>query len=119
MAVYSPISFFIGGLLIIEIFYVILSETWPFLQASTESYSIIWLDAISSKSNLHLLGYVLYNSFFHFIWFAAIILLLAMIGAIALTIDNNYKNWLKSRNLKYFLRASSKKTIYFYGVNAT
>jgi NADH-quinone oxidoreductase subunit J len=47
---------------------------------------ISWAALIIGKSNLEFLGYTLYTYYFHLFWIAGLILLVAMIGAIVLTL---------------------------------
>jgi NADH:ubiquinone oxidoreductase subunit 6 (subunit J) len=58
------------------------------LFSSTGDSFIFWLNTLDSVNNLELLGQLIYTYFAHLLFISGMILLVAMIGAIVLTLDN-------------------------------
>lgn len=107
---YLPIGLMIGAFLFYEIFYIVMADY---------KFNVIYLDSIpkfinelENYSNAHLIAVVLFNKFYYFIWIIGLLLLLAMIGAIALTIDVDRRDIYKQNNYKHIKLNSN---IYFWG----
>lgn len=92
---YLPVGGFIGLIFLFEIFLVVESDLTPlhnaYLLAPTagetlSSASEQWFFTIESASNIENIGHILYTYYFYFFIVASLILLVAMIGAIVLTI---------------------------------
>jgi NADH-ubiquinone oxidoreductase chain 6 len=90
---YLPIGGLLGLLFLFEIFLIVDNDLIPFL-ASTNSavlphYSAIdftnWSNSIETINNIEAIGLVVYTYYFYFFLMASLILLVAMIGAIVLT----------------------------------
>lgn len=79
---YMPIGILIGLVFIVEVLLILESEIYFSFDSSHSFSSIIPL------SNLLVLGQVLYTEFFIFMILASLILLIAMIGAIVLTLNH-------------------------------
>ncbi len=80
---YLPVGALIGVVFLLEL--LLVATTWPF-KATAPAVATSAMPAFSDKfSNTELLGHVLYTKYFFFFQAAGIILLVAMIGAIVLT----------------------------------
>lgn len=77
---YLPIGALIGGILLTEL--ILILTTWVILPEETRSLSTPTL----SITNTHALGRVLYTDYIYLFQSAGILLLIAMIGAIVLTL---------------------------------
>lgn len=88
---YIPIGCFIILFLLIEIIYLIETDynLFPHYVPEFTSYEPKLVHKIAHKSNINFIAEALYNYYFIFIIYAALILLVAMIGSISLTIDPN------------------------------
>ena len=96
---YLPIGLFVGFIILLELFYVVSQSKLNFVQTSSIDNNI------SNKilDNTKLIGNILYTDYFLLFQISGIILLVAMIGAIFLTIrkregikkQNIYKQILK------------------------
>lgn len=104
---YLPIGIFIGLIFLIEIFYLINVNlvTWninlsylSFLNNDYQKLLILtsdyddYLVAISILTNVQQLATILYSKFGYLFILAGVILLIAMLGAIVLTLNKQYKN---------------------------
>jgi hypothetical protein len=69
----------------------------------------------NSKSNLNLIAQVLYNHYYYFVWIAGLILLLAMVGALALTIEGMVYKFLENYNIHMLLQNVWIHVFYFEG----
>lgn len=87
---YAPIGSFIGFLPLLEITYLINTDHTFYTIYSSNPYNNDWVYELSGKTNINFIGDLLYNYYYYLLWFAGLILLTAMIGAITLTIDSNY-----------------------------
>lgn len=72
-----------------------------------------WAEIIVDSSNINRLGHILYNHYFYFVIFAGLILLLAMVGSIALTVEYDYHQY-KNRlsNTKIGIKVLQKNIKY-------
>lgn len=125
--IYNNYVYYIPIISIIGIFFIYLIRLLVDLFYTNEiryeetSYSCYndadWTLVIDNKNNIIYIGEILYYHFFYLIIFAGLILLLAMVGSIALTVDYDYH---QSRNKilnNYFISKSYKKRITFSSVN--
>lgn len=87
---YIPIGSFIGFFFSFEITYLIDKDSTFYSMYPLNFYNDTWVYEIPGKSNINFIGELLYNYYFYLTWFAGIILLIAMIGAITLTLDSNH-----------------------------
>lgn len=91
---YVPIGSFIGFFFFFEFLYMIYNDlgfNLVYLYEAGE-YNSMWLSKMNIySSNIKLIAEVLYNDYSFLLIFAGLILLLAMLGAIVLTVDFNYR----------------------------
>lgn len=85
---YLPVGGLIGFIFLSEIFLILESDFVPLLSQNLLSTDYnIWVTNTESISNIATLGQVLYTTFAVFFLIAGLILLVAMIGAIVLTMQ--------------------------------
>ena len=87
---YLPIGGLLGVLFLLEIFVIVDNDLIPLLSQSKESKGIFlvftqWASMKESLTNISALGSIIYTYYFYFFCMASLILLVAMIGAIVLT----------------------------------
>ena len=89
---YLPIGGFLGLLFLFEIFLIIDNDLIPLLfdhtfimQKQTTLDFIQWSSLIENMTNIEAIGSIVYTYYFFFFLLASLILLVAMIGAIVLT----------------------------------
>lgn len=89
---YLPIGGLIGLLFLFELIYLIFFDFEKNSLFIDQNKNILvvdqWIEIYNYKSNLSLLGELLFNFYIHFFLIAAFILLVAMIGSIVLTLDH-------------------------------
>jgi len=88
---YIPIGGFLGVIFFLEVFLSLQENLVPFLPSSGREIYTDWLNIIDSMTNLDVLGQILYTYYFFYFLIAGIILLLAMVGAIVLTLNFTQK----------------------------
>ena len=96
---YLPIGLFVGFIILLELFYVVSQSKLNFVQTSSSDNNI----SSQILDNTKIIGNILYTDYFLLFQISGIILLVAMIGAIFLTIrkregikkQNIYKQILK------------------------
>lgn len=98
---YLPISFFLALIFIVEIFFsftsfyhasanfISMSDFWFNIFSLNNSSSLKLFSLSSFHKNIQNFSSVLYIDFFFLFWCAGILLLLAMVGAIILTLNKN------------------------------
>lgn len=98
---YLPVGIFIGLIFLLEILFLINSNFGPFENLDTTvlttSYSNLYLTYTdflytNSITNTQQIGFLLYKKYGYLVILCGLILLIAMIGAIILTLNQNYKN---------------------------
>lgn len=87
---YLPIGGLLGILFLLEIFVIVDNDLIPLLKSNGESLSFSiaftqWASMRESLNNISALGNIIYTYYFYFFCMASLILLVAMIGAIVLT----------------------------------
>ena len=96
---YLPIGGLLGLLFLFEVLLIVYNDLIPLLiydniQAFTE-YSelqfVNWSSAIHTITNIKAIGNIIYTYYFYFFLMASIILLVAMIGAIVLTMQKGIR----------------------------
>lgn len=113
---YIPIGSFIGFFFFIELLYMIYHD----LAGTTvnlfnyDDFSVSWISEVNTKSNLNLIAEVLYNNYFYLLYFAGFILLVAMIGAIVLTVDVNFRVNRRKIQDSYVITRRLNKRITFW-----
>lgn len=90
---YLPIGAFIALIFLFEIFLVIDTDLVPvFSKTSGDFINFVdWTSKVSYTSNIAQLGNIMYTYYFYLFLVASMILLVAMIGAIMLTLHRNQK----------------------------
>jgi NADH-quinone oxidoreductase subunit J len=91
---YLPIGAFIGGILLIELVVVLVGWTTG---ASVAQAIAAPMPPNTSVLNVQALGHVLYTRYVYFFQAAGVVLLVAMIGAIVLTL--RHKPYVKRQNI--------------------
>jgi NADH-quinone oxidoreductase subunit J len=81
---YLPVGFVVGGVLLAELIFVVVARV---IQSGVPKAIALPLSATGAVSNTQALGLVLYTRYVYFFEAAGIILLVAMIGAIVLTLQ--------------------------------
>ena len=88
---YLPVGGFIGIIFFLEVLLIVDNDFVPLISNETGSSDYIeWTNGLDAVSNLSSLGQVLYSHYALAFLMAGIILLVAMIGAIVLTMQNSY-----------------------------
>ena len=89
---YFPVGSVLGLAFLIEIFMVLIKNLEP--NSSTKFYesNVDWLGLIDYITDIEALGQVLYTSLFVYFLIAGILLLVAIMGAIVLTLTVNKKS---------------------------
>lgn len=117
---YFPLGSFLGFAFLIEIF-IILTENLkpsPYNNIMSDFY-VNWLDLIDYSTNIEALGQILYTYYFIYFLIAGLILLIAIMGAIVLTLTFNknskaqltYKQVSRNFNNAIFLTKLEEKKI--------
>lgn len=88
---YIPIGGFLGVIFFLEVFLSLQENLVPFLPSSGREIYTDWFGIVDSMTNLDVLGQILYTYYFFYFLIAGIILLLAMVGAIVLTLNFTQK----------------------------
>ena len=88
---YLPIGAFVAMIFLFEIFLVIDTDLMPVFTKTTGDVInyIDWTNKVSYTSNIAQLGNIMYTYYFYLFLVASLILLVAMIGAIMLTLHRN------------------------------
>nr|YP_009531814.1 NADH dehydrogenase subunit 6 [Leiosporoceros dussii]AXZ70968.1 NADH dehydrogenase subunit 6 [Leiosporoceros dussii] len=85
---YLPVGGIIGPILLLEIFFIVDNDYIPILPTKLSTTYLtytVYAGKIQSWTNLETLGNLLYTTYFILFLFSSFILLIAMIGAIVLT----------------------------------
>ena len=98
---YLPIGCLVGGGFFFETFCLLEANLTVPSNLSLSSNNFSWFYIVDKVSNIEALGQLLYTNYFIFFLISGIILLVAMIGAIVLTLqfNKNVKNQLIFRQL--------------------
>jgi len=88
---YLPIGSFLGIIFLLEVFLSLQENLVPLLPSSGREIYTDWLAIVDSLTNLDVLGQILYTYYFFYFLIAGIILLVAMVGAIVLTLNFTQK----------------------------
>ena len=117
---YFPIGCLLGVLFYIFLIYLINfdnnSNSINYLNNNLLELNVISNTLIYSSNNLYLIGDLLYNSYSYLLIYVGLILLLAMIGSMVLTIDNNYHNVQYKRIKNYYNTRELKNRITFWNI---
>jgi NADH:ubiquinone oxidoreductase subunit 6 (subunit J) len=111
---YFPIGGLIGIIFLIDVFFIIFkSDIMPLLNTNFMSqFEIVdWFSIIDDVSNIETMGSLIYTYYFYFFMLSAVVLLIAMIGAIVLTAQVRDKG-VHSQNIYHQMSRSSKNAIF-------
>lgn len=114
---YIPIGLFIGCFFFSELMYMIYMDFGISSYIGSSSYTSNWIYDINLKSNLNFIGEVFYNNYYYLLWFAGLLLLLAMVGAIALTIDVDARDFYTTSQNTYLKASRANRKILFVGTD--
>ena len=86
---YLPVGGVLGLVFLFEILLLVDNDLIPVLSSNTDSVLtfINWSDNFQTVTNIQALGHVVYTYYFYFFLLSSLILLIAMIGAIVLTMQ--------------------------------
>lgn len=96
----TPLALILGGVVATQLIVVL----W-------KGFGVFQLPSISSKTNTYDLGILLYNEYLYAIQLAAVILLIAMIAAIALTLRDRKDTKKTDPSVQVKVRASDRLTL--------
>lgn len=87
MLKYLPLGGVIGLIFLLELFLIIDSDLIPLFGLNIEQNTTVfqWADKINAVTNVEAIGKILYTHYFYLFLVAGMVLLVAMIGAIVLT----------------------------------
>ena len=112
---YLPIGGFLGLLFLFEIFLIVDNDLIPLIgstgDSKTESAFTQWSLFIDALTNIEALGLLIYTFYFYFFLIASLILLVAMIGAIVLTMHkgvNVKRQQVFQQNTREFAKTVNK-----------
>ena len=111
---YFPIGSLIGLIFFFNIFLMLLkSNLIPLLNLNffDQFFLINWFNIIENTSNIEVMGSLIYTYYFYFFMLSAIILLVAMVGAIVLTAENKDVN-IYSQEIFHQLSRNSNKAFF-------
>jgi NADH-quinone oxidoreductase subunit J len=94
---YLPIGALIGFIFLVEVFLVLDQNLVPAPDLRNTAILINWSSEIENITNIEALGSVLYTHYFYLFLIASMILLVAMIGAIILTL--HHRNDVKRQDI--------------------
>lgn len=117
---YFPIGCLLGLLFFLFFFYLIKLD-FNIFAINYYNNNLLELNFISntliySSNNLFLIGDLLYNSYAYLLIYVALILLLAMLGSMVLTLDNNYHNVQYKKIKNYYSTKELKNRITFWNL---
>ena len=115
---YLPVGGFLGILFLLEIFVIVDNDLIPLLSGHTASSNIHlvftqWAHLKESLTNISALGSIIYTYYFYFFCMASLILLVAMIGAIVLTMHKGVthkRQQVFQQNSREFAKTIAKVT---------
>jgi len=95
---YLPIGGVLGLLFLFEVLLIVDNDLIPLLLYNTESFLefqnssfINWSENLQTVTNIHAIGNLVYTYYFYFFLLSSLILLVAMIGAIVLTMQKGIR----------------------------
>jgi len=92
MFLFLPINIIIGFIMLISIYLILFKDlTFSLAPINPEYLYFNWIELITPLSNIEIIGQYLYTYGFLYFIQAGLILLLAMIGAIVLTMESGQK----------------------------
>jgi NADH-quinone oxidoreductase subunit J len=86
-----PMGIFFGIIFFLEVFLTLQQDFSSFLPLTSREIYFDWMNFVDQLTNLDVLGQLLYTYYFFYFLIAGIILLVAMVGAIVLTLQFTQK----------------------------
>merc|ERR1712072_443626 len=111
---YFPIGSAVGFVFLFNIFIILVSNgiSSPLnLMLATDSNYLDWFSNVDSLSNIEVIGLLVYTNQIYFFIMSGLVLLVAMIGAIILTIQNKDKD-VRVQQVFHQLSRSSSNAIF-------
>jgi NADH-quinone oxidoreductase subunit J len=108
--VYLPMGSFLGIIFFMEVFLTFQENFVPLLPNNTSFFYTNWLLSVDLFPTINMLGQILYSYYFFYFLIAGIILLVAMVGAIVLTL--NFKQKAKHQFVFRQILREKKNSIY-------
>lgn len=114
LVTYLPLGIFFGFFFLIEIIYMwhldfVYREKYLYYSADHEQS---WIFDIYSLWNMHKIGIVLYKKYPFIVWVSGLILLLAMVGSLSLTLNQDLHS-LHINNEYYMVKRLEKRILFW------
>lgn len=107
---YLPVGGLIGILFLLQLLLIIDTDLAPLSSGSSRIIATDWFDIINHQSNVHVIGNILYTNYSYAFITSGMILLVAMIGAIVLTMYK--RGHVKRQDIFIQLTRDFEKVIY-------
>lgn len=108
--VYLPMGIFLGLIFFLEVFMTLLENFVPISPLDSQQIYTNWILSLDTVTNVEVLGQLIYTYYFVYFLLAGIILLVAMVGAIVLTL--NFRQKAKHQFVFKQLLREKKNSIY-------
>jgi len=108
---YIPMGIFLGLIFFLEVFMTLHENFVPISPLDSQQIYTNWILNLDTISNIEVLGQLIYTYYFFYFLIAGIILLVAMVGAIVLTL--NFKQKAKHQFVFKQILREKKNSIYF------
>ena len=111
---YFPIGGMIGVVFLLDVFFIIFkSDLLPLLNTNFLNQFMItdWFSIVDDVSNIEAMGNLIYTYYFYFFVLSAVVLLIAMIGAIVLTAQTRDKE-VHSQNIYHQVSRNSENAFF-------
>lgn len=109
--IYIPMGIFLGLIFFLEVFMTLHENFVPISPLDSQQIYTNWILNLDTISNIEVLGQLIYTYYFFYFLIAGIILLVAMVGAIVLTL--NFKQKAKHQFVFKQILREKKNSIYF------
>jgi NADH-quinone oxidoreductase subunit J len=109
--IYIPMGIFLGLIFFLEVFMTLHENFVPISPLDSQQIYTNWILNLDTISNIEVLGQLIYTYYFFYFLIAGIILLVAMVGAIVLTL--NFKQKAKHQFVFRQILREKKNSIYF------
>jgi len=109
--VYVPMGIFLGLIFFLEVFMTLHENFVPISPLDSQQIYTNWILNLDTISNIEVLGQLIYTYYFFYFLISGIILLVAMVGAIVLTL--NFKQKAKHQFVFKQILREKKNSIYF------
>lgn len=109
--IYVPMGIFLGLIFFLEVFMTLGENFVPISPLDSSQLYTSWILNLDTLSNIEVLGQLIYTYYFFYFLIAGIILLVAMVGAIVLTL--NFRQKAKHQFVFKQILREKKNSIYF------